>query len=312
MARIADDITKLVGNTPLVRLGRIGKGLPAEVVAKLESFNPLSSVKDRIGLSMIEAAEKAGKIRKDTIIVEPTSGNTGIALAFVCAARGYRLILTMPDTMSLERRQLLKFLGAELVLTPGAEGMKGAIRKAEEILAGKKNGFMPLQFANPANPEIHRRTTAQEIWNDTDGKVDIFVAGVGTGGTITGVSDVIKKKKPSFKAVAVEPAGSPVISGGEAGPHKIQGIGAGFIPKVLRRDLLDEVITVQNDEAGHMARRLAAEEGILAGISSGANVHAAVQVASRPENKGKMVVTVICDTGERYLSTWLFQDEPAG
>jgi cysteine synthase A len=312
MARIASDITGLIGNTPLVRLGKIGRGLPAEVVAKLESFNPLSSVKDRIGLSMIEAAEKSGRIRKDTVIVEPTSGNTGIALAFVCAARGLKLVLTMPDTMSLERRQLLRFLGAELVLTPGAEGMKGAIRKAEEILAGKKNGYMPLQFSNPANPEIHRRTTAMEIWNDTDGKVDIFVAGVGTGGTITGVADVIKKKKPSFKAVAVEPAGSPVLSGGEPGPHKIQGIGAGFIPQVLRRDLVDEVVTVRNEEAGLMARRLASEEGILAGISSGANVHAAVKVASRPENRGKMVVTVICDTGERYLSTWLFQDEPAG
>jgi cysteine synthase A len=312
MARIADDITELIGNTPLVRLGRIGRGLPAEVVAKLEFFNPLSSVKDRIGLSMIEAAEKAGRIDRDTVIVEPTSGNTGIALAFVCAARGLKLILAMPDTMSLERRQLLRFLGAELVLTPGSEGMKGAIRKAEEILAGKKNGYMPLQFANPANPEVHRRTTALEIWNDTDGKVDIFVAGVGTGGTITGVADVIKKKKPGFRAVAVEPAGSPVISGGEPGKHKIQGIGAGFVPQVLQRDLLDEVITVQDEEAGRMARRLAAEEGILAGISSGANVHAAVKVASRPENKGKMVVTVICDTGERYLSTWLFQDEPAG
>ena len=307
MAKIANDITELIGNTPLVRLNRVAEGLEATVVAKLESFNPCGSVKDRIGVSMIEAAEREGRVTKDTVIVEPTSGNTGIALAFVCAAKGYRLILTMPDTMSSERRQLLAVFGAELVLTPGSEGMAGAIRKAEEIIASHPRAFMPQQFRNPANPMIHRQTTAAEIWRDTDGQVDILVAGVGTGGTITGVAEVIKKRKPEFKAIAVEPADSPVLSGGKAGPHKIQGIGAGFVPEVLRLDLVDEIIKVGNDDAGEMARRLARQEGILAGISSGAAVWAALEVARRPENKGTLIVTVLPDTGERYLSTWLFQ-----
>lgn len=305
---IARDSTELIGNTPLVRLNHITAGVRAEVVAKLESFNPISSVKDRLGVAMIVAAEEKGLINKDTVIVEPTSGNTGIALAFVCAARGYRLILTMPDTMSMERRQLLSIFGAELVLTPGAEGMPGAIRKAEELVTKNKNYFMPQQFKNPANPEIHRLTTAEEIWRDTDGRVDILVAGVGTGGTITGVAEVIKKRKPSFKAIAVEPANSPVLSGGKPGPHKIQGIGAGFVPDVLRTDLIDEIIKVANEDAGAFARRLAKEEGILAGISSGAATWAALEVASRPENAGKLIVVVLPDTGERYLSTWLFQD----
>jgi len=308
MARIADDITKLIGNTPLVRLDRIGRGLRATVVAKLEYFNPCSSVKDRIGISMIETAEREGRIGKDTVVVEPTSGNTGIALAFVCAVKGYRLVLTMPDTMSIERRKLLTVFGAELILTPGSEGMRGAIRKAEEIVASDPKYFMPQQFRNPANPEIHRRTTALEIWNDTDGKVDILVAGVGTGGTITGVSEVIKARKPAFKAIAVEPTDSPVLSGGKPGPHKIQGIGAGFVPEVLRMDLVDEVIQVSHQNAGLMARRLAHEEGILAGISSGAALWAALEVAKRSENEGKLIVTVLCDTGERYLSTWLFEE----
>ena len=308
MAGIADDITKLVGNTPLVRLDRIGRGLGATVLGKLEFFNPCSSVKDRIGLSMIETAEREGRIGKDTIIVEPTSGNTGIALAFVCAVKGYKLILTMPDTMSVERRKLLAVFGAEVVLTPGSEGMRGAIRKAEEIAGSGSNYFMPQQFRNPANPEVHRRTTAEEIWNDTGGKVDILVAGVGTGGTITGVSEVIKPRKPSFKAIAVEPADSPVLSGGKPGPHKIQGIGAGFVPEVLRTDLIDEIIQVTHQDAGLMARRLAREEGMLAGVSSGAAVWAAMEVAKRPENEGKLIVTVLCDTGERYLSTWLFEE----
>jgi cysteine synthase A len=280
----------------------------AEVVAKLESFNPLGSVKDRIGVAMIIDAEENGLVKKDTVIVEPTSGNTGIALAFVCAARGYRLILTMPDTMSLERRQLLSIFGAELVLTPGAEGMPGAVRKAERLVAENSNYFMPQQFNNPANPEIHRLTTAEEIWRDTEGKVDILVSGVGTGGTITGVAEVIKKRKPEFKAIAVEPAASPVLSGGKPGSHKIQGIGAGFIPQILRLDLVDEIIRVTNEDAGIMARRLAKEEGILAGISSGAATCAALEVAKRPENKDKLIVVVLPDTGERYLSTWLFQE----
>jgi len=307
MAKIADDITKLIGNTPLVRLNRIGNGLEGILVAKLESFNPLSSVKDRIGVSMIEEAEKEGIIKKNTVIIEPTSGNTGVALAFVCAAKGYRLILTMPDTFSIERRQLLSIFGAELVLTPGQEGMPGAVRKAEELLENTTNSLMPQQFKNLSNPKIHRETTAEEIWQDTDGKVDILVSGVGTGGTITGVAEVIKKRKPEFKAIAVEPADSPVLSGGKSGSHKIQGIGAGFIPDVLRMELVDEVIKVTNDGAGEFARRLAKEEGILAGISSGAAVCAAVEVAKRKENKDKLIVVVLPDTGERYLSTWVFQ-----
>jgi cysteine synthase A len=307
MARIFNDITETIGNTPLVRLRRLGAGLPAEVVAKLESFNPLSSVKDRIGVSMINAAEREGKIGPDTTIIEPTSGNTGIALAFVCAARGYRLILTMPETMSIERRKLLQALGAELVLTPGAEGMRGAVRKAEELAQSIPNSFIPQQFKNPANPEIHRQTTAEEIWRDTDGRVDILVAGVGTGGTITGVAEVIKARKPSFRAIAVEPKQSPVLSGGQPGPHKIQGIGAGFIPDVLRLDLVDEIIQVDQFDAMQTARRLAREEGILVGISSGAAAFAALQVAARPENAGKLLVVVLPDTGERYLSTELFE-----
>ncbi len=305
---IAKDSTELIGNTPLVRLNRITEGLKAEVVAKLESFNPVHSVKDRIGVSMIVDAEEKGLIKKDTVIVEPTSGNTGIALGFVCAARGYKLILTMPDTMSLERRQLLSIFGAQLVLTPGAEGMPGAVRKAEQLVADNPNYFMPQQFKNPANPEIHRLTTAEEIWRDTDGKVDILVSGVGTGGTITGVAEVIKQRKPQFRAIAVEPVDSPVLSGGKPGKHKIQGIGAGFVPDVLRLDLVDEIIRVTNEDAGATARRLAKEEGILAGISSGAATWAALEVAKRPENKGRLIVVVLPDTGERYLSTWLFQE----
>lgn len=307
MAKIANDITELTGNTPLVRLNKLAEGLEAPVVAKLESFNPCGSVKDRIGVSMIEAAENDGLISKDTVIVEATSGNTGVALAFVCAARGYRLILTMPDTMSMERRQLLAVLGTELVLTPGSEGMPGAVRKAEEIVASHPRAFMPQQFRNPANPAIHRETTAEEIWRDTDGQADILVSGVGTGGTITGVAEVIKERKPQFKAIAVEPMDSPVLSGGKPGPHKLQGIGAGFVPEVLRLDLVDEIIKVSSDDAGEVARRLARQEGILAGISSGAAVWAALAVAKRPESKGKLIVVVLPDTGERYLSTWLFQ-----
>ena len=305
---IARDATELIGNTPLVRLPRITGGLKAEVVAKLESFNPTGSVKDRIGVAMIVDAEERGLINQDTVIVEPTSGNTGLALAFVCAARGYRLILTMPDAISAERRQLLAFFGAELVLTPGAEGMPGAVRKAERLVAENSGYYMPQQFKNPANPEIHRLTTAEEIWRDTEGKVDILVSAVGTGGTISGVSEAIKPRRPQFKAVAVEPADSPVLSGGKPGPHRIPGIGADFIPDVLRMDLIDEIIKVTNENAEIMARRLAREEGILVGISSGAATWAALEVARRPENEGKLIVVVLPDTGERYLSTWLHQE----
>jgi cysteine synthase A len=307
MAKIYDDITKTIGNTPLVRLNRVTEGLQATVVAKVEYFNPLGSVKDRIGVSMIEAAEKAGHIQDDTIILEPTSGNTGIALAFVCASRGYRLVLVMPETMSIERRKLLKALGAELVLTPGPLGMKGAVAKAEEMLAeDPRYYYIPQQFRNPANPEIHRKTTAEEIWRDTDGKVDILVAGVGTGGTITGVAEVIKSRKPGFKAIAVEPAASPVLGGGKPGPHKIQGIGAGFVPDVLRLDMVDEIVPVTNEDAFATARRLAKEEGLVVGISCGAAAWAALSLAARPENRGKLIVVILPDTGERYLSTELF------
>lgn len=306
--KIYNNITELVGSTPLVRLQRLGKDLPGQVLVKMESFNPLSSVKDRIGLNMIAAAERDGKITKDTVLVEPTSGNTGIALAFVCASRGYRLVLTMPESMSVERRQLLKSLGAELHLTPAAGGMKGAIETAKTLSEENENYLMLQQFENPANPEIHRQTTAEEIWNDTDGTVDIMVAGVGTGGTITGVGQALKKKKPGVKAIAVEPVDSPVLSGGSPGPHKIQGIGAGFVPGVMDMDVLDEVIKVSFEDAVSTARRLGKEEGILGGISAGGNVWAALQVAAREENRGKVIVTVICDTGERYLSTPLFQE----
>ncbi|MCX5853577.1 MAG: cysteine synthase A [Deltaproteobacteria bacterium] len=322
MSNIYADITKTVGKTPLVRLNKMQTGLNAEILVKLESFNPLSSVKDRIGVAMIEAAEKAGILNKDSVIIEPTSGNTGIALAFVCAAKGYRLILTMPDTMSLERRHLLAILGAELVLTEGARGMRGAIDKAEELAGSNKNSFVPQQFKNPANPEIHRRTTAEEIWRDTDGNVDYFISGIGTGGTITGVGEVLQKRKPSVKIVAVEPTDSPVLSGGKPGPHKIQGIGAGFVPDVLNRNVIDEIIQVSHElnrnvideiiqvsheKAGEMARRIAKEEGILVGISSGAALWASFEVARREESAGKTIVALLPDSGERYLSTWLFQ-----
>jgi cysteine synthase A len=305
---IYSDITETVGQTPLVRLNHLVKGLDATVLVKLESNNPLGSVKDRIGVAMIKDAEKKGLLKKGATVVEPTSGNTGIALAFVCAAKGYRLILTMPDTMSVERRQLLKILGAELVLTEGAKGMRGAVEKAEEIVKTTPGAYMPQQFNNPSNPEVHRKTTAEEIWKDTDGTVDVFVAGVGTGGTLTGVGEVLKERKASVRIVAVEPKDSPVLSGGKAGLHKIQGIGAGFVPGVLDTKVYDEILQVRHEDAGEIARQLAKQEGILAGISAGANVWAALEIAKRKESKGKTIVTVICDTGERYLSTWLFQE----
>jgi len=306
MAKIANVISELIGHTPLLKLNRVTAGCKGVVIAKLESFNPCGSIKDRIGASMIEAAEKAGLIKKDTIILEPTSGNTGIALAFICAAKGYPLVLTMPDAMSVERIHLLKMFGAELILTPGNEGMTGAVKAAEEMASRDARYFIPQQFRNEANPAIHRKTTALEIWEDTDGQVDAIVAGVGTGGTITGISEVIKKKKPEFKAIAVEPENSPVLSGGRPGPHKIQGIGAGFVPEVFRMDLVDEVIKVSDENAGLFAKRLIKEEGILAGISSGAATWAAVEVAKRQENEGRKIVVILPDTGERYLSTWLF------
>ncbi|HOW58256.1 MAG TPA: cysteine synthase A [Candidatus Omnitrophota bacterium] len=308
MANIYSDITKIIGNTPLIKVNRLAQGLGASILVKLESANPLASVKDRIGVAMIDAAEKTGKLKPGGTIVEPTSGNTGIALAFVAAARGYRLILTMPETMSIERRQLLKILGAEVVLTEGTKGMRGAVEKADEIARTTPGSLVLQQFLNPANPDIHRKTTAEEIWNDTDGAVDIFVAGIGTGGTITGVGEVLKQRKPSVKVVAVEPVDSPVLSGGKPGAHKIQGIGAGFVPGVLNTKVYDEILKVRHEDAGEIARKLARNEGILGGISAGANVWAALELAKRPESKGKTIVTVICDTGERYLSTWLFQE----
>ncbi len=305
---IYEDITKTAFDTPLVRLNRLTEGLHATVLVKMESHNPLGSVKDRIGIAMIEAAEKSGALKPGGAVIEPTSGNTGIALAFVCAAKGYPLTLTMPESMSIERRHLLRILGAKLVLTPAAGGMPGAVARAEELLAESPGSIMPQQFKNAANPDVHFRTTAEEIWNDTDGEVDIFVAGVGTGGTITGVARALKPRKPSFQAIAVEPKGSPVISGGSPGPHKLQGIGAGFIPDNLDTDLVDDVVLVVEEDAGNTARRLAKEEGILVGISAGGNIWAALEVAKRPENKGKTIVTIGCDTGERYLSTWLFEE----
>lgn len=309
MTKIANNLTELIGRTPLLRLHRVTEGLGAEILVKLESFNPGGSVKDRIGYNMIKDAEEKGLLTKDSVIIEPTSGNTGIALAFVAAAKGYRLILTMPETFSIERRNLLKAYGAELVLTPGTEGMPGAIRKATELAAEIPNSFVPQQFTNPANPEIHRNTTAEEIWADTGGQLDIFVAGVGTGGTVTGVGEIIKQRNPELKVVAVEPFDSPVLSGGQPGPHKIQGIGAGFVPDVLNTKVIDEIFKVKNEEALETGRRLAREEGTLVGISSGAAAFAALQLAKRPENKGKRIVAILPDTGERYLSTALFQEQ---
>lgn len=306
--KIAENVGNLIGNTPLVKINKLNQGGYAEIVAKLEMFNPMSSIKDRIGKSMIEDAEKRGVLKEGSVIIEPTSGNTGIALAFIAASRGYRLILTMPETMSIERRKLLKALGAEIVLTEGSRGMKGAIAKAEELAREISGSFIPQQFSNPANPEIHRQTTAEEIWRDTDGKVDILVSGVGTGGTVTGISEVLKSRKPSFKTIAVEPDGSPVLSGGQPGLHKIQGIGAGFVPDVLKMELLDEVFRVKDTDAGDTARALARQEGILVGISSGAALYAALQVSKREENRGKLIVVILPDTGERYLSTWLFDE----
>jgi len=304
---IYNNITELTGDTPLVRINKLAAGCSCDIAAKLESFNPLSSIKDRIGVAMIETAEKTGQLKKGMVVIEPTSGNTGIALAFTCAAKGYRLMLVMPDTMSIERRNLITALGSELVLTPGNLGMKGAIDKASELLKENKNSFMPQQFENPANPQIHRTATAEEIWKDTDGKVDILVAGVGTGGTITGCGEILKQKKPSIKIIAVEPADSPVLSGGKPGPHKIQGIGAGFVPEILNTKIIDEIIKVKNESAGEIARRLAKEEGIICGISGGAALWGALEIAKRKENNKKLIVVILPDSGERYLSTWLFQ-----
>jgi cysteine synthase A len=308
MTKIYENILETIGNTPLVKINKLAKESKATILVKLESFNPLSSVKDRIGIAMIEAGEKEGKVNKDTVIIEPTSGNTGIALAFICAAKGYKLVLTMPETMSVERRQLLKILGAELVLTEGSKGMNGAVEKANELVKETNNSFMPQQFNNPANPEIHRKTTAVEILNDTDGKIDFFVAGIGTGGTITGVGEILKAKNGNVKIIGVEPKDSPLLSEGTVGPHKIQGIGANFIPKILNRNIVDEIIAVDSNDAGSIARRLAKEEGILAGISSGAALWAAIEIGKRKENEGKIIVVVLPDSGERYLSTWLFQE----